>query len=513
MTALLRARQPRTRELARQPTTTRQGAQTTTSTGTFPWRGEISARYNAALRRGPHKNPDDPYRDIEADLDAGTAVTVTGEERGWLHVEVTVDGHTLTGYVSHELVRYVGPVQATPPSDPIGVIDMSWGAAMVMVKRAQNRRAAFPDWTPTGDEARELDQAIARLEHLAGYTVDHGTYAVTFTAPSTGKIVIRSIEDFILFVEAVEQQYPQAPPADIAGELRQIWFGGSNWEALLHGRGVIDAGKAVDIEHEPDPIAVRFDIPALKTTGQKLDTRLGVVDVWHVLAGIDAALNGTALEADQHDDDARLKWQTLHTADAGDPRDFVPWSGDLGQAYAEYLLARYVKNDASARLLAFVEAKASPEQLLGDIHGYIATEVYSATPIPARTGWGMVGQDMTVSNLLRTLYLVDKTGGPAAGTYEGYMAAASGKSKDDLPPFVVQRALAFARPWYAKVAEEYRGRIGSLLDRPGLSKKSILEGLMAEFDELHAKNERTTGLNRFDEAIAKFAGLLGGDVR
>lgn len=497
--------------LARQPRTTRPTA-STASTATFPWRGEISATWNAALRRAPHKAQDDPYRNIIADLPHGTALVVTAEEHGWLHVEVQLDGNKLAGYVSHELVRYVGPV-APPDPFTLPTIDMSWGDAMVVVKRAHNRRLAFPDWTPTGDDARKLDLAIARLEHLARYTVDPMTYAVSFRAPDSGKIKIRRIEDFILFVEAVEQQYPQATAGEIAGELRQIWFGGSNWEALLNSRGVFAGGKAVDIEHEPDPIAVRFDITDLKTTGQALETRFGDVDIWHVIAGIDAALNGAALEP-SGDEDAHLKWRTLHDADAGDPRDFATWSGDLGQAYAEYLVARYVKGDASVRLLAFVAAKASPEQLLGDIHGYIAKEVFRQIPINRDTGWGSIGHDQTVSNILTLLYLLDKSGTPAAASSETYLQTVSGKSGADLRTFIAERSLAFARPWYAKKAEEYRGKAGSFWHRPGLSKESILQGLMDEFDEMHAKNERTAiAQDKLEAAIAKFLPLLAGDVR
>lgn len=499
------------RLLARQPTTTRP-TPSTADTATFPWRGEISATYNAALRRRPHKAKDDPYRDIIADLNHGTAVVVTGEEHGWLHVEAQLDGHKLDGYVSHELVRYVGPVAPPSPLSFPTTIDLSWGDAMVTVKRAQNRRIAYPDWTPTGDEAHKLELAIDRLEHIAQYTVDRATYAVSFRTPDSGKIKIRTIEDFILFVEAVEQQYPQATPGEIAGELRQIWFGGANWEALLNSRGVFVAGKAVDIEHEPDPIAVRFDITDLKTTGQKLETRFGDVDIWHVLAGIDAGLGGAAPEP-SGDEDAHLKWQTLHDADAGDPRDFATWSGDLGQAYAEYLVARYVKGDASARLLAFVAAKASPEQLLGDIHGYIAKEVFRLIPINRDTGWGMVGHEATVSNILRLLYLLDKSGTPAAAGYETYLQAVSGKSSAELRTFIVERSLAFARPWYAKKAEEERGRAGSFIHDPSLSKKGILDGLMHEFDDNHAKNERTAiTQDKLDAAVEKFLPILGGNI-
>ena len=168
-------------------------------------------------------------------------------------------------------------------------------AAFVALKQAENRRMAVPDWTPTADEQRDLDRATETLEATGRYAVDHTTFAVTFLQGG-GKIKVESIEDFVLFVETVEKQYPQATPGEIAGEVRQIWFGGANWEALLNSPGVSVGGKAMDIEHEPDPIAQIFDIPALKSTGHKLATGFGDVDISHVVAGIDAALNGAAVE-------------------------------------------------------------------------------------------------------------------------------------------------------------------------------------------------------------------------
>jgi len=491
--------------------------QTATKTAhEVPWRGEVSATWNAALRRAPVKDADHPYDNILADLPKGTSVTVVGEERGWLHAEVVVDGKKLTGYISHELVRFTGPV-ITPPTEPAGplVIDMGlFGtrAAFVALKQAENRRLAVPDWTPTADEQRDLDRATDTLEATGRYAVDHTTFAVTFLQGG-GKIKVESIEDFVLFVETVEKQYPQATPREIAGEVRQIWFGGANWEALLNSPGVTVGGKAVDIEHEPDPIAQIFDIPSLKSTGHKLATGFGDVDISHVVAGIDAALSGAAVEPGDPDSDAHLKWQTLSTADTGDPRDFVTWSGDLGQAYAEYLAARYV-DGKRGRLLAYVESKASAEQLLGDIHGYIAVQVFRDTPMNVGTGWWREGQGATVSNILRTFYMVEKTGSAGAGTYENSVEKVSGKSGAEMREFVLDRSLAFARPWYAKVAEGSRGGVTSWLHDPSVSKEGILSGLMVEFDQQHAKNERDADeIDRLGTVIDRFLPMLSGGVR
>jgi hypothetical protein len=484
-----------------------------------PWRGKVSTRYNAALRRGPKKDPDDPYSNIAADVPQGTEVTVLGEDHGWLRVEVTLEGAKQTGYISHELIRYLGPVKpdAPEPFDPSKPLDLSALTprhAFVVLKRAENRRLAIPDWKPTDAEQHDIDFAIDVLERN-NYVVDHTTFAVDFGYSSnTSKIQIETIEDFILFVEAVERQYPDATTEQIAGELRQIWFGGPNWEALLNSPGVSVGGKAVDIEHEPDPIARRFDIPALKVKGHKLSTELGDVDISHVLAGIDAALNGAALEPSAADPDAHLRWKTLNKADAGDPRDFVTWSGDIGQAYAEYLVARYVDGRKSAKLQPFIDAKASPEQLLGDVHGYIAMKVWSSTPPSVRTSWFTVGLNATVSDVLRTLYLVDKTGSAGAGTNQSFFEQVSGKSGAGMQAFIVDRSLAFARPWYAKTAAASRGKVGTVWHGGSLDESTVLADLMKEFDDNHGDNERTAPAeNRLGAVIGKLLPLLSGSVR
>ena len=75
-----------------------------------------------------------------------------------------------------------------------------------------------------------------------------------------GKIVISTIEDFILFVEAVEREYASATPREVAGEIRQLWFSDENWDVLLDSPGIRKGGRSEDIETEPNPIAKRFDM-------------------------------------------------------------------------------------------------------------------------------------------------------------------------------------------------------------------------------------------------------------
>ena len=497
-----------TRLLSRQP-------KTAESAHAVPWRGKVVATWNAALRSRPHKEREDPYEGILADLDRGAEVTVVGEEHGWLRAEATVDAKKVTGYISHELVRYVGPVAQVAAIDLTQPIDLgvrSPDAAFVALKRAENRRAAIPDWGPTEDERKELERAANTLEGTGRYTVDRSTFVVSFAPPAyASRISVTTIEDFILFVEAVEWQYPQATPGEIAGEIRQIQYAGGNWEAMLNSPGIIDAGRPVDLESPTNPIAQRFDVSALKNRGHKVTTAFGDVDAFHVVAGIDAALNGAAKAPSSADEETELKFRTLATADAGDPRDFATWSGDLGQAYADYLSARYVEGRKQVKLLAYIQSAATPEELLGDIHGYIAMEVFKNTPPTVRTGWWLTGQSATVSNVLRTLYLVGKHGTGAAGSYQSFVERVSGRSGADLKAFVTARALAFARVWYVKDAKAFRGRVGSATHAGSLDKAVVLRGLVQEFDENHADNEDNAAPDdRLSAVVARFLPMLSG---
>jgi hypothetical protein len=221
----------------------------------------------------------------------------------------------------------------------------------------------------------------------------------------------------------------------------------------------------------------------------QLNTRMGKVDIGHVMAGIDARLSGFPSTYPQarlekkghHSDDTELKYKTLKAASGGDSRDFTTWAGDLGQAYAEYLVDRYVKGNASASFSTFISAKAPAEELLGDIHGYIAVEVYRKVPASVSP----TGTEYKVSNILRDMYLVEKS---AHGeTYQKYVEEVSGKSGVALKAFITERALAFARPWYAKKAYEHRG----WWESEGWTAKGILEEAMKDFDKKHQRNEKS----------------------
>ena len=467
----------------------------------YPWPGEIDTPYNAALRTAPAKDPDDPHANTLADLPKGTRVTVTGKEHGWLKVDLELDGRALSGYVSHELVKRTPVLDFTDEPDVI-IGGMTLARALVSLKRAETKRAADPRWTPQSPTKELIEESTKTVEGTGKYEVDPATYRVSFKAPAAGgKIVVTTIEDFILFVEAVEREYPSATPREVAGEIRQIWFSDENWDVLLDSPGIRKGGKAEDIETEPNPIAKRFDMKDLapRGKGKTIRTTLGDVDIGHVLAGIDASLSGAPSSTPAGKDD--LKWKTLHDANKGDPRDFATWSGDLGQAYAEYLVSRWV-DKASVPLKTFVDDKAPRDQLLGDIHGYLAVKIWGSVPEAASP----TGGELKVSNILRDLYLVPKQQAGVGGrTYFSYMKELLKKSAADIRPFIVERTLAFGRPWYAKKVADKRGWTGS----EGWTKEGILENAMAEFDEKHKLNEDRVGeANRLVSLVDNLLDLL-----
>jgi hypothetical protein len=465
-----------------------------TARGSFPWIGRIDHTSSASLRKTPAKDPDDPHSNTLADLPKGTEVAVVGQAGGWMHVQVSLDDKTLSGYVSTELITYV---KASAFELPEIVIEMKFptiAEAFVELKRAEKRKAKQgAAFKPTDEEQSRIDLAIIVLKGTKKYAVDETTFEVDFAAQTgKAKTKITTIEDFILFVEQVEKQYPSAAPKEVASEVRQMWFSDPNWEILSAGSGISQGGKVVDIETEPDPIASRFDMPQVAPAkgSLQLDTRMGRVDIGHVMSGIDVRLSGfpaSYLESlhgkkvDPSDlEEGMLKYNTLKTASGGNTLDFATWAGDLGQAYAEYLVDRYVKENTSASLKTFAAEKAPPDELRGDIQGYIAVDVYKKVP-PSVSPTGM---ESKVSNILRDMFLVDK---PASGeTMQTYFEQVSGKSSSELKPFITERSLRFARPWYAKKAVDERGWLGS----EGWTKQGILENTLKDFDKKHNDNEK-----------------------
>jgi hypothetical protein len=141
-------------------------------------------------------------------------------------------------------------------------------------------------------------------------------------------------------------------------------------------------------------------------------------------------------------------------------------------------------------------------------------KVWQNTPPNVRTAWFPIGLDATVSDVLRTLYLVDKTGTAGAGTYQSFFEQASGKAGPDVKKFIVERSLAFARPWYAKTAVAARGKIGTVWHGGSTDDVTLLEDLMKEFDAKHAENETSAPAeNQLGTLIGNFVPMLAGSVR
>ncbi|OJH39384.1 LysM peptidoglycan-binding domain-containing protein [Cystobacter ferrugineus] len=470
---------------------------------TYPWIGRIKP-WSASLRDAPRKSAT-----TLVDVPRGTEVVVMGAESGWLHVQVTLGAKTRTGYISRELL------------DHERAVSLSLREALVVLKRAETasrnkgaggKPAATDVWVST---ALEVVQATGK------YMVDGRTYTVTF-ASNKDRIKINTIEDFILFVEEVERQYPAAKPKEIATEIRQIWFSDENWEMLSAGTGVASGGVAVDIESKPNPIALKFDMADLSpgakdlASGKKnkrLATAMGSVDISHVLAGIDTRLNGfpstspeAYLEQRGHDgDNARLKYGILQTASGGDSRDFATWSGDIGQAYADFLVSRYVKKEKMT-LATAAAARADEGAILGDLHGYIAVEVWDSIPETESP----TGREDKVSNYLRDLYLLGVDKSKKGASYQRFFEKAAGRSSSELKNFTRERSLAFARPWFAKQAFAHRGYLSS----EGWTANGILTNTMKEFDTTHAAHVKSGKADeQLDVLVDKLLKSLSGKLQ
>jgi hypothetical protein len=375
------------------------------------------------------------------------------------------------------------PVRAAAPS-------MSLDEALAYLKDVEDQGTAF---RPTREQNLRLAEAVTAVRATGKYVVDPKTHHVSFApAPPGSKRKIDTIEDFILFAEAVEQALPGADAKAVTSEIRQIWFRDENWELLVGSSGIPASGpggsQAVDLR--TDPAMEAFDMKDLRGSGEKtVTTPFGVVAISHVLAGMDAALSGfpASMPPGGTEKDVRqLKYDTLKASTGGDPRPFTTWAGDLGQGYGDYLVRRYVLNDIDVKLEDVMGVDADETQLLGDIHGYILLEASGARrPTPA-------GKAETCSGLLRNFYLQKP---PAGETYEGGFLRASGKSKADLVDFVTQQSVAFARIWFAKKELEARGgsTAGGWWKSKGWTKKGILEYNLKDFDKAHQTNEDKAG--------------------
>ncbi|MGN6212327.1 eCIS core domain-containing protein [Parafilimonas sp.] len=445
----------------------------------FPWIGRINAKYSAALRSSPAKDADDPHKNTIADLPYEDFVDVTGYEHGWLKVQATVNEKEVTGYVSRELVDF-NRWDMEPEAIKTG---LTMREAFVVLKRAETKRKTDKAYKPDDKEKEKIDAAIATVKGEPKYQVNETTYEIAFAAAGGNKIKVTTIQDFVLFVEAVEKQYPAASPKEVISEIRQLWFSDENWSVLVDSEGIRDNNVQIDIETAPNPIALMFDMKDLAPAaeGRILSTPMGDVNIGHVLAGIDARLSGAPAKfpkdhLSKAGMGAEFKYEKLKEFDNGDPTAFATFAGDLGQAFALYLYDRYDKNDKDARLWQYVNEYAKPEELLGDIHGYIAAQV--AADIRA-AGNSPTGSEIKASNIIRDMYLVDKSS--VKTTYESYLEKVAKPSKD-LKSYIYSESISFANLWYAKVAVENSGTIWL----PG----DLFEDAIRDFSEKFDRNER-----------------------
>jgi len=172
------------------------------------------------------------------------------------------------------------------------------------------------------------------------------------------------------------------------------------------------------------------------------------------MAGIDAALNGGPASypkdrlkrRGEDNGKSKFKWEKLKEGDSGDPRAFATWAGDLGQAYAVFI-SDVVVGGQTGTLADYASDMAKPDEILGDIHGYIATQVWKDTP----SSEDPTGAKLSVSSILRDMYLLSKPGGTKDdGTYRAKFEKVSGKAGKELENFIWSEAFAFAEPWYVK---------------------------------------------------------------
>lgn len=471
----------------------------------FPWIGQVRGAWSVALRKTPKKDPKNPHGNTLADLPIGTFITVKNRSGGWLKAQATVGGKEFEGYVWKKYVMF-----NRYDFDPMTLRD-----AMVELKKAETAKKAEPRWQPNEAQFDKICQAIEFIDETKKYYFDEASYRVSFDEKSladvfidifressrwkdsfyrylqsfpasSSKIKISTIEDFILFVEAVEQQYPDAGPKEVVSEIRQIWFADQNWKLLVASQGIKQKDKHVNIETAPNPIAERFDMKDLAPkSGKVFSTAMGDVDIGHVMAGIDARLSGFPMsypadfmKAQGRDrGKAKFKYRSLKEYSGADPTTFTTFAGDLGQAYAIYIYDLYDKKDKSAKFWQYLQAFAKPAELLGDLHGYIAVEVAKEM---RDTGKSSTGKAIKASTILRDMYLVNK--GESGKPYLYYLEKVSGKQGKALKNKIVYDSLMFAHLWYGKLVS------GDMLEiwTPG----DLFDDYLRDFAEKSDRHER-----------------------
>jgi hypothetical protein len=223
--------------------------------------------------------------------------------------------------------------------------------------------------------------------------------------------------------------------------------------------------------------------------GKVLMTPMGSVNIGHVMAGIDARLSGFPaaypkdfLKARGHDSgEARFKYDILKDYSGGDPTMFATFAGDLGQAYASFIFDRYEKGDHRAKLWMYMREFAKPEELRGDIHGYIAAAV--AADVRASGSSPTGASEVKASGILRDMYLVDKSS--TGATANDYLEKVAGKTGQELRQYIYAASMSFAHTWYAKLIVDNSLEIGL----PG----DLFDDYVREFSERADQHELSAG--------------------
>lgn len=151
------------------------------------------------------------------------------------------------------------------------------------------------------------------------------------------------------------------------------------------------------------------------------------------------------------------------------------------------MVDRYVKEETGSKLATFINDKADESQLLGDIHGYIARQAWYRIPVISDP----TGSKLTISSILRDLYLVNKKNAGSPQQYLTYFEEVSGKQSTEIKAFITDRVLRFARPWFAKKAQEHKGAFDSI--GRGRNARNIINSYMKDFDTNHNLNEQKAG--------------------
>ena len=169
-------------------------------------------------------------------------------------------------------------------------------------------------------------------------------------------------------------------------------------------------------------------------------------------------------------------------------------------------MARYVKDEKLTLAQAALDS-ADEGALLGDIHGYIVMDVWKSVP-PSESP---SGETMTVSNILRDMYLVGVDKSKKGACYQKFFEQASGKKASELQAFITDRSLAFAKPWFAKKVAEHRGFFGNL--GKGWSKQGVLDTSMAEFDTTHAKHVASGSAEQLETLVKDLLKKLSSELK